>query len=50
MNSDKVCAIIVSCAVLHNIAIQWKQSLLEHEVSDDSYPNDVVELKRLLDS
>ena len=24
INPDKVCSIIVSCAVLYNIAIQWK--------------------------
>eukprot|EP00800_Vazella_pourtalesii_P014201 TRINITY_DN3560_c0_g1_i5.p1 TRINITY_DN3560_c0_g1~~TRINITY_DN3560_c0_g1_i5.p1 ORF type:complete len:141 (+),score=6.41 TRINITY_DN3560_c0_g1_i5:465-887(+) len=35
MDSDKVCAIIISYAVLHNITIQWKQPLLEDEVSDD---------------
>ena len=49
MNPDKVCSITISCAVLHNIAIQWKQPLLEDGVSDDAYPDDVVDLKRLLD-
>ena len=45
MNPDKVCSIIVSCAVLHYIAIQWKQPLLEDEVSDDSYPDDVLDFE-----
>ena len=45
MNPDKVCSIIVSCAVLHNIAIQWKQPLLEDEVSDDSYTDDVLDFE-----
>ena len=44
MNPVKVCAIIIPCAVLY-IAIQWKQPLLEDEVSDDSYPNDVVDFE-----
>ena len=43
MNLDKVCTIIISCAVLHNIVIQWKEPL--YEVSDDSYPDDVVDFK-----
>ena len=45
MNPDKVCVIVISCAALHNIAIQWKQPLLEDEVSDDSYPDDVVDFE-----
>ena len=45
MNQDKVCAIIISCASLHNIAIQWKQPLLEDGVSDDSYPDDVADFE-----
>ena len=45
MSPDKVCSIIVACAVLHNIAIQWKQPLLEDEVSDDSYPDDVLDFE-----
>ena len=45
MNPDKVCATIISCAVLHNIAIQWKQPLLEDKVSDDSYSDDVVDFE-----
>ena len=48
MNPDKVCAIINSCA-LHSIAIEWKQPLLEHEVSDDTYRMISLPLKRLLD-
>ena len=35
--TDKVCSIIVFCEVLHGTAIQWKQPLLEDEVSNDSY-------------
>ena len=45
MSPDKVCSIIVACAVLHNIAIQWKQPLLEDEVSDDSYSDDVLDFE-----
>ena len=45
MNPDIICSIIVSCAVLHNIAIQWKQPLLEDEVPDDSYSNDVLDFE-----
>ncbi|KAI6661406.1 Nuclease HARBI1 [Oopsacas minuta] len=45
MSPDKVCSIIVACAVLHNIAIQWKQPLLEDEVSDYSYPDDVLDFE-----
>ena len=45
MNPDKLCAIIISRAVLHNIAIQWKQPLLEDKVSNDSYPGDVVDFE-----
>ena len=46
MNPDDLCSIIISCAVLHNIVIQWKQPLLEDKVSiledETSYPNDVI--------
>ena len=42
MNTDKVCAIIISCEVLHNIAVRWKQPPLEDEVSGDSYLDDAV--------
>ena len=45
MNPDKVCAIIIFCAVLHNIAIPWKPPLLEDEVSNDIYPDDVVDFE-----
>ena len=29
MAPDKVCTIILACAVLHNMAIVWKQPMLE---------------------
>ena len=29
MTPDKICSIIVACAVLHNMAIVWKQPMLE---------------------
>ena len=47
MNPDKVCTIIVACAVLHNMAILWKQPLplLQDEFSDISYPDDLFELE-----
>ena len=46
MSSDIDCSIIVvSCAVLHNIALQWKQPLLEDEVFDDSYTDDVIDFE-----
>ena len=34
MAPDKVCTIIVACAVLHNMAIVWKQPMLEDLVID----------------
>ena len=32
MTPEKVCMIIVACAVLHNMAIMWKQPLLDDEL------------------
>ena len=34
MAPDKVCTIIVACVVLHNMAIVWKQPMLEDLVID----------------
>ena len=34
MASDKVWTIIVACAVLHNMAIDWKESMLEDTAID----------------
>ena len=34
MAPDKVCTIIVACAVLHNMVIVWKQPMLEDLVID----------------
>ena len=37
MNPEKVCKIIIACAVLHNMAIIWKQPLLEDQLPDISH-------------
>ena len=34
MAPNKVCTIIVACAVLHNMAIIWKQPMLEDSTID----------------
>ena len=34
MAPDKVCTIILACAVLHNMAIVWKQPMLEYSTID----------------
>ena len=34
MAPDKVCTIILACAVLHNMAIVWKQPMLEDSTID----------------
>ena len=36
MAPDRVCTIIVACAVLHNMAIDWKQPMLEDTTIDHS--------------
>ena len=43
MNPDKV------FSVLHNIAIQRKQPPLKDEVSDYSYPDDVLDFEQTAD-
>ena len=35
MTPDKVCTIILACAVLHNMAIVWKQPMLEDSTIDN---------------
>ena len=34
MAPDKVCTIIIACAVLHNMAIDWKEPMLEDTAID----------------
>ena len=34
MAPDRVCVIIVACAVLHNMAIDWKEPMLEDTAID----------------
>ena len=36
---------LIFCAVKHNIAIQWKQHFLEGEVSDNFYPDNIVDFE-----
>ena len=36
MSPDRVCTIIVACAVLHNMAIDWKEPILEDTIVDHS--------------
>ena len=36
MSPGRVCTIIVACAVLHNMAIDWKQPILEDTIVDHS--------------
>ena len=39
MTSEKVCKIIIVCAVLHNMAIMWKLPLLEDHLPLSSIPH-----------
>ena len=39
MAPDKVCTIILACAVLHNMAIVWKQPMLEDSTIDHNTSN-----------
>ena len=34
MTPEKVCTIIIACVVLHNMAILWKQPMLEDSTID----------------
>ena len=43
MSPDKVCMIVTACAELHNMAILWKQPLLEDEHAASTYPEDILE-------
>ena len=43
MTPDEVCMIIVACAVLHNMAIMWKQPLLNDELYNVTFPSYIVE-------
>ena len=45
MTPDKVCMIIVACAVLHNMAIMWKQPLLSEEPYNVTYPSELFEVE-----
>ena len=45
MTPDKVCMIIVACAVLHNMAIMWKQPLLNEEPYNVTYPSELFEVE-----
>ena len=36
MSPDRVCTNIVACAVLHNMAIDWNQPMLEDTIVDHS--------------
>ena len=49
MNPDKVCSIIISCAVFHNIAIQQKQP--SQRMKSPIFPTRMmsITLKKLLD-
>ena len=39
MTPEKVCKIIIACAVLHNMAIIWKLPLLEDHLPLSSIPH-----------
>ena len=45
MSPDRVCTIIVACAVLHNMAIDWKQPILEDTIVDHSIDGPPAEEK-----